>query len=453
MQRGALYSTACSAVLCSKVQYVETDEKQTFYQEIGEIRTENGGAMIIILGDFNARLLTDLGLPNHVRRNIFENSRPLGTHSEMVLENRDVFLDFLIQQDLVALNTLSPGTPQERITYRQPGQPTFEPPWDENRFAQIDYILTKKRWRNYFSDIRPRWDLDFDSDHLPITAEVDINWSFGSQTKPQKPARHNRQTTLEQKREYNTQLREEPMQWSTLSERVKDIARRMRGIKPTDIKKPYLQEDTIQPLHQRDRAIREGAIERAKYLTAQFRRCVQKDTRDHITDQLRTFMGHQQNWPAIKGLRKTFVPRFSKRGTDRGSIPAHFPNDCARYFATEHWKPQPMQFSAALPPLFPEALEDGPFTTEELNTAIDNLKTNKASGPDELIGGLFKDLDAANRERLLDLYNNIYETETIPDHFNEALVVQLYKNGKTPKLYSSYRPIALLNVTYKLMTE
>ena len=98
-------------------------------------------------------------------------------------------------------------------------------------------------------------------------------------------------------------------------------------------------------------------------------------------------------------------------------------------------------------------MEYGPFTIEEVNTAIDTLKTNKASGPDEITGELIRDLDAVNREKLLDLYNKIYETETIPDHLNGALVVQLYKSGKTPELHSSCRQIAPLNVTYKIFAK
>ena len=62
-------------------------------------------------------------------------------------------------------------------------------------------------------------------------------------------------------------------------------------------------------------------------------------------------------------------------------------------------------------------------------------------------------MNVDNRARLLTLYNNIYHTEEIPDHFNEALVVQIYKPGKVPELYSSYRPIALLNITYKIFAK
>ena len=103
--------------------------------------------------------------------------------------------------------------------------------------------------------------------------------------------------------------------------------------------------------------------------------------------------------------------------------------------------------------MYEPAPDEGPFTLEELNTAIDNLKRNKAGGPDNLITELFKVLNRTNRERLLDLYNEIYETTSIPDHFNEAEFVQIYKPGKNPENYSSYRPIALLNTSYKILAK
>ena len=53
-------------------------------------------------------------------------------------------------------------------------------------------------------------------------------------------------------------------------------------------------------------------------------------------------------------------------------------------------------------------MEEGPFTLEELNQAIDTLRPNKAGGPDELIIELFKDLDNENRLNILGLYNEIY---------------------------------------------
>ena len=146
--------------------------------------------MIVILGDFNARILTDPGLPRHVGPNIFKAEHPLGTYSEEVLDSREIFLDFLLQQDLVTLNTLQNGQPNTQITFRNPGQPNFAPPWVETNFAQIDYVLTKSRWRNLFSNVIPRPTLDFDSDHLPVSATLTSHWQFGTQPQKERRIRH-----------------------------------------------------------------------------------------------------------------------------------------------------------------------------------------------------------------------------------------------------------------------
>ena len=427
--------------------------KEKFYQEIGEIIAENGGAMVILLGDFNARILANPGLPRHIGTNIFSSAHPLGTHSEEVLDNRERFLDFLVQHDMVALNTLQGGPPETQITYRYPGQANFEPPWEEARFTQIDFILTKSRWRNLFSEVRARPNLDFDSDHLPISAELHAHWHFGSPPKTPPNTKHNRTCTIEQKGAYNKDIKQHPFSWDNIRESITASAKKNRGTRPPDIKKPYLKDTTIALLRQRDEALHRGHHAESKLLTTQFRHQVKKDRKDAITEQLRTFSGHQQNWPAIKKLRKAFIPRFSKRGTEKGSIPASFPNDCARFFATEHWKLLPPEPTTCPPPIHAMAHEEGRFSIEELNSAIDGLKPNKAGGPDEIIIELIKDFDDENRLRLLELYNDIYDQGNIPDHFNEALVVQIYKTGKTPELFSSYRPIALLNITYKILAK
>ena len=454
---GAVFATLPVPILALSV-YAPTaatpvEEKEKFYQEIGEIIAENGGAFVIILGDFNARILTDPGLPRHIGDNILQAIHPLGTHSEEVLENRDLFLDFLIQHDLVALNTLIADTPEKQITYRYPFQPDFTPPWIETNYAQIDYILTKARFRNDFAEVRPQPKLDYDSDHMPILATLKINWRFGKQQKQHKPISHSRTCQPDAKRRYNEQLSTQDFRWENVREKINNTALGTRGIRPPTAKKPYITQETMDILANRDAALTQGNTAESKRLTNLFRRQVKRDRKNHITEQLRTFTGAKQNWPAIKKLRSKFTPRFSKRGTGRSSIPANFPNDCAEYFAHTHWKTCPPTDTTMEPPLHRQIPDSDEFTIEELNEAIDNLKRNKTGGPDGLITELLKDMDNHNRTKLLALYNEIYRTETIPDHFNEALVVQIYKPGKIPENYASYRPIALLNITYKILAK
>ena len=431
-----------------------TDDKNLFYQQLGQIMAENAGAYTVILGDFNARILKDPGLPRHVGNHFFETEENLDSYSEDILENRDMFLDVLLQHDMVALNTLRPVTgPENKITYRFPGRPHFEPPWDPEGFAQIDYILTKARWKNDFANVQTMPHLDYDSDHLPVKAQMSITWKYGKQQSNTTKIKHKRQCTQDEKTEYNHQLGQQHLEWHTIQELVQTTAFATRGTLPPRAKKPYLTAPTLALLSERDEALKRGQLAHSKLLTTLFRRQVKKDKKAHTTEMLRTFEGAKQNWPAIKKLRSTFIPRFSKRGNQKASIPSNFPNDCADFFATKHWKGVTPTQTATPQPLYPQIADEGPFTIEELNQAIDTLKKNKTGGPDELITELFQDMNPANRTRLLELYNEIYDTESIPDHFNEALVVQIYKPGKVPENYSSYRPIALLNITYKILAK
>ena len=323
----------------------------------------------------------------------------------------------------------------------------------ETDFAQIDFILTKARFKNDFASATPRLDLDYDSDHVPIEAKLNIHWHFGKKNTPKPITRHNRTCTEEAKLQYNNQLAATNLDWRNIQTELEHIAINTRGTQPPIIRKPYITQTTFQILQARDRANAQGNQEESRRLTTLFRRRVKQDRKAHLTEQLRTFTGAKQNWPAIKRLRSKFTPHFIKRGTGKSSIPHKFRNDCATYFATTHWKAIAPPDTATAPPYHLQQHTPGPFTSEELNEAIDNLKRNKTGGPDGLITELFKDMNADNRARLLDLYNEIYEKEEIPTHFNEAWVVQLYKPGKIPEHYSSYRPIALLNITYKILAK
>ena len=296
-------------------------------------------------------------------------------------------------------------------------------------------------------------DYDYDSDHLPVEAQLKIHWRFGPKPRPPPAIRHNRHCTPEQRTEYNRLLTEAPLTWDNIQKHISNSAITARGTKPPHIKKHYITQNTLNTLEARDLALKHQDYELARQLTSRFRRQVRQDKKADITEQLRTFIGAQQNWPAIKKLRNKFTPRFSKRGHTRAAIPSNYPNDCADFFAKTHWAAITPQDTAMPPPLHNQAGDTDRFSLEELNEAIDNLKNNKTGGTDELITELFKDLDQENRNRLLTLYNQIWQDEEIPDHFNEALVIQIYKAGKIPEQYSSYRPIALLNVTYKILAK
>ena len=66
---------------------------------------------------------------------------------------------------------------------------------------------------------------------------------------------------------------------------------------------------------------------------------------------------------------------------------------------------------------------------------------------------IFKVLTTEARDKLLTMCNNLWGREDLPHTLNESTIAAIYKTGKDPREYANYRPIALLNVTCKLLAK
>ena len=91
-----------------------------------------------------------------------------------------------------------------------------------------------------------------------------------------------------------------------------------------------------------------------------------------------------------------------------------------------------------------------PFTMEELEVGISNLKPGKAIGLDNIATEEIKNFGPEAKKWLLQLYNQCLATRKLPKIWKKAHVTALLKPGKDPSLPKSYRPISLLSHTYKL---
>ena len=93
----------------------------------------------------------------------------------------------------------------------------------------------------------------------------------------------------------------------------------------------------------------------------------------------------------------------------------------------------------------------GPIEMEELNDALKKFKRRKAPGPDEIPMEFFKELDATNRNELLNMLNEWWVNENMPPEVCRARVVMIFKKGDSSKM-DNYRPISLLNATYSIFS-
>jgi hypothetical protein len=85
----------------------------------------------------------------------------------------------------------------------------------------------------------------------------------------------------------------------------------------------------------------------------------------------------------------------------------------------------------------------------EMCYIINNLKTSKAAGSDNIPPELIKNRGRTLRKPLHQLILNIWDNEQPPDQWNEGIICPIFKKGDRPNC-ENYRPITLLNSAYKV---
>ena len=74
-----------------------------------------------------------------------------------------------------------------------------------------------------------------------------------------------------------------------------------------------------------------------------------------------------------------------------------------------------------------------------------------SAGPDGIKYEMIQHLSPLNKVKLLEFFNYIWQNQSFPSEWSNAITVPIHKPGKDPKSETSYRPIALTNVLCKIM--
>ena len=269
-------------------------KKEAFYEELS--RTVSGlHGIIYIGGDFNARMYERL---EHEREAIGEGilarvgyvttqekGKGIGDQTR---ENRDLFVDFLKTQEMVAANTMFQKPTHKLVTYKEKvpahnkesdqydGENTG--PYDHTKYAQCDYILVKKTFQKTIANCESRVDLNRDSDYIPLVAEVKTNMKRQQKPHNEKTAPKHHKPTTEHYLWYNEAvaalvnakgmeqmeagMEPQPM---TLEEWVQTLAltaeANLEKISP-DMRKDYISKSTWEKIEHRNALQKEGDKEK-----------------------------------------------------------------------------------------------------------------------------------------------------------------------------------------------
>ncbi|XP_062839247.1 vesicle transport protein GOT1B isoform X1 [Anolis carolinensis] len=93
------------------------------------------------------------------------------------------------------------------------------------------------------------------------------------------------------------------------------------------------------------------------------------------------------------------------------------------------------------------------ITEQEIKKAIQNLKLNKAPGPDGLTAVYYKTFGQELIPYLKKIMNRIREIAKMPETWKQANICTIHKENSDPEKIKNYRPISLLNLDYKIFSN
>ena len=245
--------------------------------------------------------------------------------------------------------------------------------------------------------------------------------------------------------------------FDNFTSQLTSAAKQLFPLRDRTVRKPWISEPTLRALAAARAASAADSTD-WKSLRNMAKRLARKDRVKWIHDQLMLDPSGTSSpvWNAVRRQKRGFQGKRTHLVVEGKPVPWSKTHQAFRdHLQNVQWKKPNIPDHTAerrrgRPRLYDTSPDEPQFTRSELVAALSKAKSNKAPGPDGIVSELLQLLDADGEIRLLSLYNEAWRTGVIPKSWNHATVVSIFKGKGDDSDPSSYRPISLLNVTYKV---
>ena len=376
------------------------EEKDMFYESLaGEVERLRGKGVLVILGDFNARVQRSVGEEEEcIGPFTFdrENTR-LEQMGEEATDNRQRLLALCGEHDLMVANTWFQKPDRRLVTFRAPGVENREPRTRARGFETLDYILVQRRWRNAVLNVESDVEANVMTDHYPVISRIRVKLKKMNKTK--RGVERFEMCNEEERKKANEAFCNEAgekLTYDQLQGRVWDKARQempkvtMRG------KNDTLTSMTARMIAERADMIRAGAGEEAIWdQTKAIRKNRKKEKKDYVRSTVSKQLDVRDRWLGIRRMRMEYTSTpYALKGEDGEYVPLDKKAEtAANYLEAKHWGEirDEEDFGQGARMVGPGVEYDtGRVTHKELREVIRKFKRRKAPGPDEVPMEMFK---------------------------------------------------------------
>ena len=403
--------------------------------------------MLLVCGDFNATLAPGDARSKHCPR-------------QRLNRNRDLLRDLADGADLVAVNTQFQKPRYRLVTFYGP----------RGRQACLDHILVWRKWCSSFLDCEAKQVHNVKSDHAALI--VKCRWRLATQKTKVPHCTRRDWDKLHTKHECRADFishikgscREDgEVKYSLFANAIRTATTSIPALSARQRVTPWAEDEDILTLRQelvdarralqvdRNSAIAMRKVELAARALSDLHSMKREEAYQSMMKEAESCdeaNRHKAAWQLINMLT-------GRKVSEQGIIAADTPTERLQGWRN-HFETllSPADSTASkvpfhCEPMFqsPPQFEQGPITSEELDSAVKALRTGRAPGLDQVTAESLKLPEL--HEELLAVLNSVYLSGTVPPEWHLSALIPISKK-RDLSLRNNYRGIALMSIPAKL---